>query len=195
MSNLAGSVLTVTNGAGLSQAITLATLPPDSYPRTTIVDLTVGTPVDATRTSTTWNLVIVGNAANVILGGAVWIGTTKRTFSQNYVLEPIRNLAYQGDEIINSYGVAYETDYQTLLRSIACNFHGASAQDRSDLEDWYRTSHGRARNSLFWPNPDVNDALLGRWPQNFSEVLQVRGSAVNRVTVPFQEASKGKPVF
>lgn len=196
MHNLSGSVLTLTNGAGLSQAITLATLPADSLPRTTIVDLTIGTPNGATRTSTTWNLVIAGNAANVILGGAVWIGTTNRTLSRNFAIEPIRALTYQSDEVINPYGVAYAVDYETVLRSIRCEFAGASTQDRSDLEDWYRTSHGRVRPSIFWPDPSVNDAILGRWPETFEETLNRRGSAAHRVPLAeFRELSKGKPVF
>src|SRR5678815_5017755 len=42
MSNLSTGSVTLTNGAGLSQAITMAVLDGMGIPRTTVVDLTIG---------------------------------------------------------------------------------------------------------------------------------------------------------
>lgn len=190
--NLSGSVLTLTNGSGLSQTITLPTLPPDNIPLTTIVDLTIGTPSAVTRTATVWNLVIVGNAANVILGGAVWLSTPNRTFNHNFEWGGSIERRHRGIETVNDYGTAYPQDYETVERWIDCTFPRADVTDRASLHDWYLANHGRWTDSIFWPDPSVNDALLGRWSEAYAERFKFTNN--NQIPLRFDERPKGKPL-
>jgi hypothetical protein len=193
MHNLSGAVLTLTNGSGLSQAITLATLSEDSIPLTTVVDLTIGTPVAATRTSNVWNLVISGNAVNVTLGGAIWLSGNSRSFNRNFKWGFTESEQHGlAAEHINEYLTAARLGTFSKTRSLTCQTL-ARDQGVTDFRAWYRANCGRAHPSLLWPDPSVNDAYLGVWQP---ELSVVRGYPnASDVALKFDELSKGIPLL
>lgn len=180
VSNLAGSVLTLTNGAGLSQAITLPTIPDNRIPLTAVKSF-------SSSSSTTWNLVISGNAANVILGGGLWLGA-KRTLDRNFRYEFHEIGEQPGPEVTNEYGVDYTPNLRTLVRRLQCEF-AATATGRAQLKAWFED--GRKRPCFFWPDPSVNDAYIGKWATTYDVT---RGVNVSTLSMEFAELSKGKPV-
>lgn len=189
----AGSgVLTLTNGAGLSQVVPVPVMPPSRIPRTIVLDLTIGTPSAGTRTSDVWHLVISGNSVNVTLGGAVWLGGPWRVPGRNYLWNPQRGRDHHQTRTPNEYGTEYVVDYATMTRSLTVAFDIATDVDRQLLEDIDDASHGGALLTLFWPDPAVNDALLGRLPVKFTDTPQWLN--LTKVPVTFTEVSKGKPV-
>jgi hypothetical protein len=178
VSNLAGSVLTLTNGAGLSQAITLPTLPADGIPLTAIATFT-------SSSHAVWNLVISGNAANVILGGCIWLGTYKeldRNFRYSFrEIEDARGVGHE-----NEYGTEYLVPYDTINRRFQCSF-ATSDTGAEQLRLWQRD--GRWRPCLFWPDPSVNDAYIGRWETGLS--LERHYPNYNPTSLVFRELGKG----
>lgn len=193
MHNLSGAVLTLTNGSGLSQAITLATLSEDSIPLTTVVDLTAGTPVAATRTSNVWNLVITGNAVNVNLGAAIWLSGNSRSLNRNFnwgfTESEHHGLAA---EHVNEYLTSARLGTFSKTRTLNCQTL-ARAAGVTELRSWYRANCGRAHPSLLWPDPSVNDAYLGIWQDVFN--VTRRFTNANDVSLTFDELSKGIPLL
>ena len=182
VSNLAGAVLTLTNGAGLSQAVTLPTLPGNRIPLTAIVTF-------ASSTSAVWHLVISGNAANVILGGCLWLGTY-RTLAHNYVMG-FREITDQPGPApqVNDYGVEYLVNLGVQVRTFEGEFR-ASGDVADALLAW--SQDGRHRPTLFWPDPSVNDAFIGHWVEAYTR--QREWLTRSSISLRFRELSKGKPV-
>jgi hypothetical protein len=188
MHNLSGAVLTLTNGAGLSQAITIPTARANGFPETLVADLSVLVPNATTRTSATWNLVISGNASNVILGGAIGIYTSRRetTALQTGITE---TEAHQVIEHTNVYGVPMRYDLHAAVKSVSGTFI-ASNTERETIRGWFRAGHGVARPSLLWlDTDDTTTALYGVWDGGLAVTREFR----NQNTMPFRfdEVSKG----
>lgn len=188
------SVLTLTNGAGFSHALTIPASQANGFPPTLVVDLTA---LSGTRTSTVWNLVISGNSANVVLGGCVAIYGPKRTFAGSAVGDNFtwdfheRETAYL-TETANVYGSVFIQDYETVTRQIEVTINAASETGLAAFRDWFRANHGRVGASLFWPDPAVTDAYLGRWQATFD--VTHHHPRFKPFTLVFDELSKGKPV-
>lgn len=180
-SNLQGAVLTLTNGAGLSEAVAIPTMPGNQIPLTAVL-------VFAESTSATWNLVISGNASNVTLGGGIWIGASEeldRNFRYGW-----REVEKQpGPEVMNDFGVEYVPYLGGQLREFACTFIPRDAE-LPQITRWFKD--GRRRPMLWWPNPSVNDAYVGRWISDY--VAERAHPKQNPVQAQFRELSKGKPV-
>lgn len=187
MHNLSGSVLTLTNGNGLSEAITIPTAMANGFPQTLVADLTALETNASTRTSNTWNLVISGNASNVVLGGAVAVYTSKRTTTalQTGIVERESHPVVQHENI---YGVSLRYDLHAMQRSVEGSFV-ASNTERETIRDWFRAGHGTARPSLLWlDTDDASSALFGVWAE-----VAITREFRDRNTVPFTftELSKG----
>jgi hypothetical protein len=186
------SVLTLTNGAGFSHALTIPAVQANGFPPTLVVDLTA---LSGTRTSTTWNLVIAGNSVNVQLGGCVAIYGPKRTFLDavigGYFAPEFheRETAYIS-EVVNEYGTAYVHDYEAVTRQIEILIRADSPTGLGLIRDWFRANHGRATGSLFWPDTSVVDAYVGRWQTTFD--VQHTTAYYKPIPIVFDELSKGK---
>ena len=185
------SVLTLTNGAGFSQAITIPALQANGLPPTVVVDLTL---LAGTRTSTVWNLVIINNSVNVTLGGCIAIYGPKRSLtgiaaSDNFALEYHERETANVLETANEYGTPYLQDYETVNRQVDVVINGNASW--STIRDWFRSNHGRARPSLFWPDPNVVDGYFGRWQPTFD--VDHRLPSYHPITLTFDEWPKGKP--
>ncbi len=196
MSNLdaGAAVATLTNADGLSQAITIPATPLDGLPVTAIVDLSGFT--TAQKTSTTWNLVISGNSVNVTLGGAIALYGPKTTFlnnmsGNNFAWEYPEKEHHAQSEKKNEYGSRFILDLLTRERSIEilCRANDAG---KAAITAWHRSAHGGALPSLFWPDPNVNDALLGTLGD--LEVLNMSGN-YRPIKITMTELSKGIPLL
>lgn len=181
VSNLQGSVLTLTNGAALSQAVTLPALPTNRIPLTAIVQF-------ASSSSTTWNLVISGNAENIVLGGAAWLGQ-KRTFDRNFMWSFHEREQQFGSAVVNDYGTRYLQTLQTQQRFIDITVRSRQTAIAA-FKAWHQDA--RFRPGLFWPDPSVNDAYVGVWDTDLD--VERAYTNVNPISLAFAELSKGKPV-
>lgn len=183
------SVLSLTNGAGFSQAITIAALGADGFPPTLAVDLTA---LSGTRLSDTWNLVIASNSVNVGLGGAIAI-YGKRTLSRGirfgFTVQRQRNQSV----ITNEYGTNYRQDYETQTRAVNCTAVSVG-DDVSELEDFYAGCRGGVDPGFLWPQgfAGLPGSYFGDWqPQYAAQNLE--SSTAYDVALTFTERSKGKP--
>ncbi len=184
------SVLTLTNGAGFSHAITIPAMQANGLPPTLVVDLTL---LSGTRTSTVWNLVIASNSVNVTLGGCVAI-YGKRTFLSSVVgghfaVDFHERETSQVIEATNEYAIPYVTDLGTVIRQIDVLVRANGATGLTAVRDWFRANHGRGRPSLFWPDPAVTDAYFGRWQSTFD--VQNTQSNYRPIQITFDEWPKG----
>lgn len=190
--DVGAAVATLTNAAGLSQAITIPGLPLDGIPLTAVVDLSLL----ANRASATWHCVVSGNAVNVTLGAAIALYGPKTTFlnnmsGNNFAWEYPETETHGKPEQKNEYFTRFILDTLTRERSIEvllrANDAGAPA-----IKAWHRSSHGGALPSLFWPDPNVNDALLGTLGD--LKVLNMSGN-FRPIQLTFTELSKGIPLL
>lgn len=188
------AVLTLTNNNGFSLAIPIPALLSNGFPPTLVIDLT-GAASAGTRTATVWNLVIASNAANVVLGGAVAIYGPKRTFSSTvnssfswqYTERETGNMI----ETPNEYMTPYVQDYGTVSRSIDITVVG-NASAITAFRDWYRSNHGRAIPSLFWPDTSVVDAYFGRWQKTLTLTPMQTLGPLRSIQISYDEWPKGK---
>lgn len=186
------SVAVLSNGAGLSQALTVPTIPPNGIPEFAPMDLRIGTPTGATRTSNVWTVDITGNSINVIAGGLMWLGQL-RSFDRNLVWNATDEETAHVDITPNVYGTDYVVDYETASGGATVAFDDATDADRNALKAWQRSTHGGALPSFFWVDPTVQTSgLIGRWPRKYSALFQFLN--LNKVPLTFTGLTKGKPV-
>lgn len=188
-SNLEGAVLTLTNGAGFSHAISIPTMTVNRIPLTLVVDLTL---LSGTRTSNVWNLVIVSNVNNVVMGGAVYIFGPKRQLTpQDIIFGYTYSKQRAGTDTANIYLTRYRQDFQTQVRSIA-GIILCSKTQLIDLEAWFDDCAGSVLPGLLWMDPTVEDAFIGTLMNPY--VVNHKEGNVYEVPISFNELSKGKPV-
>lgn len=192
MSNLSGAVLTLTNGSGLSRAITLAAVRRNGIPYTTIVDLSIATPSAVTRTSDVWNLEIAGNAADVILGGCVWLGSPLEALGHNYSWGSRGRAKHGTTSIENDYLAEYVTNKRTFRQEFELNLASATDADRAIVLGWNHANFGRGYPSVLWMDPDINDGTFGRWQEEYEEAYVFLDNT--EIPIVWREASKGKPL-
>jgi hypothetical protein len=200
MSNLDASVLTLTNGAGLSVPITI--LPPTRWsPDTTAVNLTLLQPNNATRTSNVWNLVIAGNSKNVTLGAAVLLYSPVHHLIEDFLAAGPSRRNYVGHSklsgqtnVQNQYMVRYIQSLQSFEKTITLNHYETSQASIADFEDWYDANYGGGLPGFLFPNLTLPDeAYYGVWDQTFF-VRQLEAQ-LHEVDVKFYELSKGIPLL
>lgn len=195
-SNLITGHATLTNGAGLSQALTFPSLLRNGFPPTMAIDLTVGTPNNATRTSNVWNLVISTNPANVVMGGAVAIygpktALTNRGFEWGYSLRKKGPVV----ESENDYGTEYIQGTGTYKRFLDITAKGTNT-DTAMLEGTFDANFGRALPGLIWLDPagslgnPATDAMLGVLQGEFKRTHVWR--QLHQLSLTIQELSKGE---
>lgn len=195
MSNIdAGSlVLSLTNGAGLNVAVPVPAVPTGIYgrlPLTTVLDLR-GLASTLTRTSNVWNLVITANSVNVTLGAAIWLGTLVE-FTANFRPGLIQASKFYNGSETNFYGT--ENKVRSRARTRFCDLAVPSRDAQRDaFMEWGDAGEGSGLPSLFWPNPSVNDALLGSWPDEFSNTWVIAN--YSPMEFRFTERSKGIPLL
>lgn len=186
-----GSVLTLTNGAGLSVAVTIPALEAASgFPPTLAVDFSA----EVNTTDDVWNLVIASNAANVILGGAVAI-YPKKTFENLTIKDSVSwhfeaHDTWNMTETPNEYATPYVQDYGTLSKVIRFTAFVLKTMTAT-YKAWFLENHGRVRVGLFWPDPaDASGAYLGRWQKTFDVMPYTPKS--NSIDTVFDEWPKGE---
>ncbi len=196
MSNLVDGHVTLTNTTGLSQNIPVPATRRNGLPKTIVVDLSVLTPLAATRTAGSWSLVITSNPANVTIGGAIALYAPKtalgdRDFKWGYTVRKTGAVA----ERANEYLTRYILDLQAVERQVVLETLATDA-DADALEAWYDGTHGRGLPGLLWLTPEVEDAFFGVWQPTFERVV---GSALcvdtAIVQLTFTELSKGIPLL
>ncbi len=187
-------VATLANTSGVSQAITVPATPLDRLPLTTIADLSGFTL--AQRKAGTWTLAISGNSVNVTLGGAIALYGPKTSFlnnmsGDNFAWEYPEKETHAKSEKKNEYGSRFILDLLTRERSIEVLLRANDA-GKTAITAWHRSAHGGALPSLFWPDPNVNDALLGTLGD--LEVLNMSGN-YRPIKITMTELSKGIPLL
>jgi hypothetical protein len=194
MSNIdAGATkLALTNGAGLNVAITIPVTPTGPYPRlpyTAVCDLR---PLASagTRTSNVWNLVITANSVNVTMGGAIWLGTCV-DFTKNFRYGLIQGSQFYNPGPTNSFGTVLRMRAKTRTRWCDIDVPARDAQ-RDAFMDWADSGEGAGLPSVFWPRPEINDALLGSFPDEISNTWKLVN--YSPMAFRFTEWSKGLPL-
>jgi hypothetical protein len=188
-----GSVLTLTNGAGLSQAITIPALMANGLPHPIVYDFSAL----ANRTSTTWNLVISGNATNVQVGAGISIYSAVKSFSSlasgNIEVDFTLKELHHQDEETNEYGTTYIQDYGTHQRTLEFSVVGSASQI-SSIVDLFRANHGRSRPSLLWPDTTTTVGIIAPIYGRFQKELSITSipNGWYRLRGVFQEMSRGR---
>jgi len=187
--NLSGSVLTVTNTNGLSEAITIPTAREDGFAKLLAIDLTALEPNATVRTASSWSLVITGNASPVVLSGGIALYSQSNSF--------LRNVAWgfrqaEGRNVIehkNYYGNRLVYDLETVYRRLECLTLATDAQ-MGNIRTWFREMHGHIHPSLFWiDQTDPETAYFGTWQDEL--VIERRFTNVNAVNMVFTEWPTG----
>jgi len=188
----AGSgVLVVSNGSGLSVAITIPAVQANGIPNTAIKDLKTAVPNAATRTSNVWTFTFTGNSVNLILGGGLAIFGPKRT------LDPDMGWGYEYRErhassnTANEYLTRYTVNYQTTERSVIASIR---TDDLAGVLAWFQANAGGAAPGLLWPQIAGFDAYYGTWDTDFAAKNVAEGTEFYDVALTFREFSKGLPV-
>lgn len=193
VSNATG--LTLTNGAGLSEAIPIPTLPASRIPLTIVCDLTVLEPNPATRTSTTWTFAFTGSA-NILLGGAILIYNPLTEFaSWDFLWGSQYGREAFGVQHENEYGSVYVQRHRTHRRD--GSLRKLLTQNELDaMLNWFDTSCGPYGVSLLWPDPLVNDGLVGQIGPRLEYTLESPSSdgIIYASTIGFREFGKGEPI-
>lgn len=192
VSGVSPTVVSLTNGAGLNVPIATSGSLRNGLPKTIVVDLSLLDTNVSNRTSTVWNLVIVGNPSNVTLGGAIAIYGPKtaladRDFQWGYT--PRKRGALS--ETVNEYLTRYQLNMQSMERSIDLQTL-ATDTDADALEAWFDANNGRGLPGLLWLTPEVEDAFLGCWQETFERIVD---KFTNTIKVSFTELSKGIPLL
>lgn len=190
MHNLVGAVLTLTNGNGLSVAVTPPTARVDGYPETLVVDLVAAQPNASTRTSGTWNLVISGNPSNVILGGACAVYGPRTELARNFSWGFSEGERHEGIVHRNVYGIEHRYDLLAGQKFVDVTVQATDA-DRPLLKNFFRGNHGHVLPGLLWLDPtnDNTSGYFGTWQEEQHIVRTFTG--VNVVQMTFAELSKG----
>jgi len=139
-----------------------------------------------------WNWVIANNSVNVTLGAALWLGTLTE-FTANFRPEFELGEDRFNSQVTNVYGV--ENCVRTRARQRWATFSVPSRDaQRDQFFEWARAGEGGGLPSLFWPDPSVNDALLGKWPNTFSSSWVIANYSPMS-GVRFTELNKGIPLL
>jgi hypothetical protein len=184
------SVLTLTNGAGLSVTVPVPADQANGQASTIVLDLTEAEPNPTTRTASVWTLTIAGNSANVTLGGAVAIFGPKR------VLNPDLRWGFSLQEqagrsqTINAHLVRYIVNFRTTERSIVASIR---TSDLEGVRAWFQENAAGTAPGLLWTQLAGHDAYLGIWEPTF-HATNIEGTEYYDIDLTFTELSKGKPV-
>lgn len=194
MSNLdpgtSPTILRLTNEQGLDVTIELPVVPADGIPLTAVLDFRQA--ANASTPATTWNWIIANNSADVTLGALLWVGQL-REFTANFRPEfELGETHFNGGDT-NVYGIENTIRYRTRQRWATFSVPTRDAQ-RDTFFEWARASEGGGLPSLFWPDPSVNDALLGKWPNQFSSRWVIANYSPMD-GIQYNEMNKGLPLL
>ncbi len=199
ISNLDAAVLTVTNGAGLNQPITLNTPGSGNWPETSWIDLTrsdlnggLGWSVGQ-RTSSVWNFVIAGNSKNITLGSALWISGPRRALPFSLAKGADLDRTYAKASKPNEYLVEFVLDLQSRQQTLSASTEVTSETDRAAVATWIDGSHGASLPSVFVRDTTINRALLCYAMSPYRE-HRVSPTAYT-IPIALRELAKGIPLL
>lgn len=190
-SNLTTGHATLTNGAGLSQALTIPSLQANGLSKTTAIDLTLGTPNPTTRTSNVWHLVIASNPVSVTLGAAVAVYNPRTLFIAGGFLMGVTYTKKTGTLNVANWNLGrFKLSSGATERGLVLSALSSDA-DAVQIEDFFDGCAGDAYPGTVWLNPDTDpDAYLGYWSEGgFSRTRKEPN--VNDIKLTFTELSKG----
>lgn len=194
-SNLTTGSATLTNGSGLSQALTIPSLQANGLSKTTAIDLTLDTPNPVTRTSDVWHLVIVSNPVNVVLGAAIAVYNPRSLFIAGGFLMGVTYTKKAGTLNVTNWQLGrFKLSSRALERGLVLSVLSSDA-DALQIEDFWDGCAGDAYPGTIWLNPDTDpDAYFGYWPEaGFSKTRKEPN--VNEIKLVFTELSKGIPLL
>lgn len=185
-------VVTFESDTGMSVPIAVPTMMPSGIPRTTAVDLTLLEVDGAKRTADDFDLIVDGNVANLIMGGAVLLYGPKRTFADSeWEWGFTREHQYFSTAHENDYGADLVSTRRTRRRTVNVSTQ-ASPDDAETIELWADANFGNGLPGLVWPRPDTYEAYFGRADAVIRQQANP-GDAIG-IAFAFTEISKGKPV-
>lgn len=189
---VSSSVARLSCAAGMDVAIPVPAMMPSGIPRTTAVDLTVLEPDANKRTDNVFDLDVIGNTDDLIMGGAVLLYGPKRTFADRDWHWGFSK-SQTGRAIVhdNDYGTDLVYPRRTRTRSLSVQTIATDA-DAEALELWADANFGNGLPGLLWPIPDRHEALFGRLEA--TNVQTVDFEEAVSIALTFAEISKGKPV-
>lgn len=195
VSNLEGTVATLSSNTGLSVAAPAPVMTRNRIPKTLVLDFSSAPLVQ--RQPTSWTLTIVGNVSNVVLGGAIMIYGPKGVLvDMDFLLggtDEEKTAAVQ--EVKNIYLTRYIQVLRTQERVITVS-RTMSQSEEAKFSAWYDANFGSGYPSLLWPYPDENDAYFGTWPVTYKRTVGDRNpqGRIYQTQMAFSELSKGQPV-
>lgn len=183
------TVLVLSNGSGLSQAITVPADQANGLPSTIAIDLKALVPLDATRTSNVWTLTFTGNTANLTLGGAIAIFGPKRTLSPNIRYEfSVAEVAGRL-QTVNDHLTRYIVNMRTAEVQVQAKTRTNSL---STVRDWFLANAAGTSPGLLWVS--TLPAYFGIWSNTFDATNVIGKTDEYDVSITFIELSKGKPI-
>lgn len=171
----------------LNTTITIPAYRGDGFPPGAWKDLT-GVAGYTTAGYQYWRLVVVGvNTANVAVA-ELYLVARKRTLNPNVNWGVRFSESRPIIENRSDYGVSTIYDLGVTFRKLAGEVDTSDA-GRADIQALFQDCRGRARQFLFIPDEDLNDAWVVRWTSDLDPTL----NQIDRNTIPlaFDEVSRG----
>jgi hypothetical protein len=166
--NTTATAITLSNGAGLSEAITIPSTPEDSLRLDPWIDLAG----KANLASTQWNAALTG-AAGVGLGEFV-LAAQLRELLALWQPQPIEAESHPGFHYETDGEV--DLDYGKALRVRRGYLTARDEDGRAALLALHRAQQGRLYPFLLIPNAHVNDAMLVKFDSDELQLATVGGS-------------------
>lgn len=169
----------------IDQAITIPTVPADSYPLNPFLDLTGISP----RSYRYWAIFVSGTNSAAVAIGKVCLIATKRSFTRNIQWGCEEMEVRPTVEHQTTYGVSTVYPLGPRMRYVG-GMVRANQTAAAELLALERSAKHRATPFLFVLDPAVNDALFVRWAtppfRKVNQFLETRP-----IQVAFEEVSRG----
>jgi hypothetical protein len=186
------ATVTLTNGAGLSQALSVPDDRLDGLPTGLFKDFSAA----ANRTSTIWNVVITGNAEPVFLGEILLLTAWRDDL--NFLVEASPGDRTDVPSIVHRTHAGVRMVYEHDVKIDGFKGEVLLEDNAAALNALFQTARGTARNFVWIPDDDVNDAYLVHFSERTIErlILLSRShheSGVKRVPIVLEEEGNGLP--
>lgn len=168
----------------LDTAITIPTVPQDSYPLNPWLDLS-----GSVQSYRYWAVYVSGTNSAAVAIGKVCLQATKRELSPNLLWGYIEAEERPAVEHRTTYGVSTVYTLGPRLRRVIGRVKATTA-GATDLLALERAAGHRGSPFLFILHPDQNDALYVRWATPMF-AQQYEFTSIRPIDVAFEEVSRG----
>jgi hypothetical protein len=188
--NLVGATVTLANGGGYSQAITIPARSSDGQCVNAWRDMRA----DANTAATVWTLTITGASANVAIGELVMVTALRRVTWLTIVGGTEASFRWHWPKRIHRTFYGSRLVYDTGVRMRAASGESLTEADRALFLALAQSAKGASYGFLFIPDSSVNDAWFVVIPDMSEIVSGFQSATISRVQFAIEEVSSGLPL-